>query len=109
MSSAAFGETSIKPGRRNQYNAGLQQGLGRLLQLDADYFWKYTDNAYDFDTLFSTPVAFSDQLAQVQARWRRRAPEHARSQGIPGIHNHGSYPRPLLRTGDRRDYFSTHR
>ena len=54
----AFGETPIKPGRRNQYNAGLQQGIGRFLQVDADYFWKYTDNAYDFDTLFSTPVAF---------------------------------------------------
>ena len=46
-------ETAIKPGRRNQYNAGLQQGLGRFLQIDADYFWKFTDNAYDFDTLFS--------------------------------------------------------
>jgi hypothetical protein len=26
--------------------------------VDADYFWKYTDNAYDFDTLFSTPITF---------------------------------------------------
>ncbi|MDQ2945836.1 MAG: TonB-dependent receptor, partial [Acidobacteriota bacterium] len=48
----------IKAGRRNQYNAGLQQGIGRWLQLDADYFWKYTQNAYDFDPLFSTPIAF---------------------------------------------------
>jgi hypothetical protein len=54
----AFSDTPIRAGRRNQYNAGLQQGIGRFLQLDADYFWKYTDNAYDFDTLFSTPVAF---------------------------------------------------
>ena len=26
--------------------------------VDADYFWKYTDNAYDFDVLFNTPLAF---------------------------------------------------
>jgi hypothetical protein len=26
--------------------------------LDADYFWKYTRNAYDFDLLFNTPLAF---------------------------------------------------
>src|SRR4030095_9985338 len=54
----AFGDTPIKPGRRNQYNSGLQQSIGRFLQVDGDYFLQFTDNAYDFDTLFSTPVAF---------------------------------------------------
>src|SRR5262249_19590880 len=44
--------------RRNQYNAGFQQGLGKYLQVDADYFWKFTDNAYDFSTLFNTPITF---------------------------------------------------
>jgi hypothetical protein len=51
----------LKPGNRNQYNAGLQQAIGRYLVVDADYFWKYTDNAYDFDTLFDTPVHFPIQ------------------------------------------------
>jgi hypothetical protein len=36
----------------------LQQKLGRYLILDADYFWKFTHNAYDFDTLFNTPITF---------------------------------------------------
>jgi hypothetical protein len=54
----AFGVQPLKAGRRSQYNAGLQQNLGRFLQVDADYFWKYTENAYDFDTLFSTPITF---------------------------------------------------
>jgi hypothetical protein len=54
----AFGVEPLKPGRRDQYNAGLQQGLGRFLQVDAEYFWKYTLNAYDFDTLFNTPITF---------------------------------------------------
>ena len=61
LASNVFGASRaepIKAGRRNQYNAGMQQGIGRWLQLDADYFWKDTQNAYDFDTLFSTPIAF---------------------------------------------------
>jgi len=50
--------TPIQPGRRNQFNAGLQQGIGRWLIVDADYFWKYTHNAYDFSVFFNTPIAF---------------------------------------------------
>ena len=26
--------------------------------IDADYFWKYTHNAYDFSVLFNTPITF---------------------------------------------------
>jgi outer membrane cobalamin receptor len=55
-----FGSNSdpIQPGRRNQFNVGFQQGIGRWALVDADYFWKYTDNAYDFSVLFNTPIAF---------------------------------------------------
>jgi hypothetical protein len=55
-----FGSTStpIQPGSRNQFNTGLQQRLGRWVVVDADYFWKYTDNAYDFFVLFNTPITF---------------------------------------------------
>ena len=49
---------SIQPGSRNQFNTGLQQSLGRFLLLDADYFWKYTHNAYDFGTLLNTTITF---------------------------------------------------
>jgi hypothetical protein len=48
----------IKPGKRNQYNVGLQQSAGRFLLIDADYFWKYTRNAFDFGTLLNTPLQF---------------------------------------------------
>ena len=54
----AFASEPLKPGSRNQFNAGLQQAFGRYLLVDADYFWKYTDSAYDFDLLFNTPIAF---------------------------------------------------
>jgi hypothetical protein len=54
----AFGETSLRPGHRNQYNVGLQQAIGKYVQIDVDYFWKYTKNAYDFDVIFNTPITF---------------------------------------------------
>ena len=54
----AFGATPLRPGTRNQYNTGVQQGLGRKILVDAGYFWKFTHNAFDFDTLFNSPIAF---------------------------------------------------
>jgi hypothetical protein len=55
-----FGSTSvpISPGFRNQFNVGLQQSIGKYLLVDADYFWKYTHNAYDFSTLLNTTITF---------------------------------------------------
>jgi hypothetical protein len=48
----------IQPGSRNQYNAGLQQRVGRFLMVEADYYWKYTRNGYDFAQLLTTPLVF---------------------------------------------------
>jgi len=48
----------IALGSRNQYDAGIQQGLGRWVLVDVSYFRKYTRNAFDFDALFSTPITF---------------------------------------------------
>jgi hypothetical protein len=56
-----FGATAVEPihsGRRNQFNAGVQQAIGKWLLVDADYFWKYTHNAYDFGTLLNTTITF---------------------------------------------------
>jgi hypothetical protein len=52
------GQAPINPGSRNQFNVGLQQAFSRYIQVDGDYFWKFTDNAYDFGVLFNTPIAF---------------------------------------------------
>lgn len=54
----SFGEFPLPPGARNQFNVGFQQGFGRWAVVDAEYFWKFTHNAYDFDTLFNTPLTF---------------------------------------------------
>ena len=55
-----FGSVSspIRPGNRNDFDAGFQQGIGKWLIIDADYFWKFTHNAYDFAVLFNTPITF---------------------------------------------------
>ncbi len=55
-----FGSTAvaIQPGFRNQFNGGFQQALGKYLLIDADYFWKYTHNSFDFSTLLNTTITF---------------------------------------------------
>lgn len=50
--------TTLKPGIRNQFNVGLQQGIGKYIVADIDYFNKITRNAYDFNVLLNTPITF---------------------------------------------------
>ena len=55
------GAAEVRPialGRRNQYDAGIQQRLGRWVVVDVSYFRKYTRNAFDFDALLSSPITF---------------------------------------------------
>lgn len=54
----AYGSAALRPGSRNQYNTGFQQTIGHYIMVDAEYFWKFTDGAYDFDVLFNTPITF---------------------------------------------------
>ncbi|HLJ90700.1 MAG TPA: carboxypeptidase regulatory-like domain-containing protein [Candidatus Angelobacter sp.] len=54
----ATSQTPIQPGFRNQFNGGLQQAIGKWLLVDADYFWKYTHNAFDFNALLGTTITF---------------------------------------------------
>lgn len=57
----SFGDVNtapLKPGNRNQFNVGLQQGIGKYIVADIDYFNKYTRNAYDFNVLLDTPITF---------------------------------------------------
>jgi outer membrane receptor protein involved in Fe transport len=54
-----FGDGQIlQPGKRNQVEVGIQQGLGKWFVLDFGYFNKRTDNGYDFGVLFNTPIVF---------------------------------------------------
>jgi TonB dependent receptor len=53
----AVGQQPIPTSLRNQFDAGFQQTF-RWLQIDADYYWKYSKPAYEFDVLFNTPITF---------------------------------------------------
>lgn len=52
----------LRPARRNQFNAGVEQQFGRKLSVEAQYFWKFTDGAYDFNTILNTPLNFPIQF-----------------------------------------------
>src|ERR1700730_11742088 len=61
LGNGILGDTSnlpLLPGRRHQFNVGLQQALGKHIVIDGDYFYKRTTNAYDFNVLFNTSVVF---------------------------------------------------
>lgn len=53
--------TPLKPAKRDQYDAGFEQGFGKLLIVSGEYFWKYTDRDFDFDVVLNTPLAFPIQ------------------------------------------------
>jgi hypothetical protein len=54
-----FGDGQLlQPGKRNQVELGIQQGLGKWVVVDFGYFNKHTDNGYDFGVLFNTPIVF---------------------------------------------------
>lgn len=61
LANGVLGDTSnlpLRPGTRSQFNAGFQQAIGKYIVFDADYFHKSTNNAYDFNVLLNTSVAF---------------------------------------------------
>ena len=60
LAANVFGSAAvpIRSGFRNQFNTGFQQAIGRFVLVDADYFSKYTHNAYDFGTLLNTTITF---------------------------------------------------
>jgi hypothetical protein len=60
----SVGSAPLTPARRNQYDVGLQQRAWRGIQVDADYFWKVTGGAYDFDVILNTPLTFPVQFRE---------------------------------------------
>jgi hypothetical protein len=78
-----FGSGEIPPpGKRHQVEVGIQQGFGRWVVADFGYFNKHTDNGYDFNVLFGTPIVFP-------VAW-----DHSKIDGFTGRLNfveHGSF------------------
>jgi carboxypeptidase family protein/TonB-dependent receptor-like protein len=67
LANGSLGASAVQPltpARRNQFNAGFQQQLGGKLNIQAQYFWKFTRGAYDFNTILNTPLNFPIQFRQ---------------------------------------------
>jgi hypothetical protein len=61
----AGGSSSVQPlipSRRNQFNVGVEQQFGAKFGVQAEYFWKFTQGAYDFNTILNTPLNFPIQF-----------------------------------------------
>jgi hypothetical protein len=69
LAGGVLGSTTVIPlfpGRRNQFNVGLAQALGKKVTIDAEYFWKFTQDAFDFNVLLNTPLNFPIQFAKAK-------------------------------------------
>jgi hypothetical protein len=88
--------TPPPPGRRDQVELGIQQGFGRWIVADFGYFNKHTDNGYDFNVLFNTPIVFP-------VAW-----DHSRIDGFTGRVNlleHGGFSAFLVMAHTNAIYF----
>jgi hypothetical protein len=74
-----------KPGRRDEYHAGLEQAFGRHLVIDAEYIWKYTHRAYDFSVLGATPITFPIEW------YSSKIPGYTVRATVPTIHGFTAY------------------
>jgi Carboxypeptidase regulatory-like domain len=67
LGNGSLGATGVQPltaARRNQYNVGVEQQFGPRFNIQAEYFWKYTHGAYDFNTILNTPLNFPIQFRE---------------------------------------------
>jgi hypothetical protein len=73
--------TTLQPGFRNEFHAGLQQAIGKNIVFSGDYIWKYTHNAFDFSVLGNTPITFPID-------WHNsKIPGYALRTEVPNFHN----------------------
>jgi hypothetical protein len=77
--------STMRPGFRNEFHAGLQQALGKNVVFSGEYIWKYTHNAFDFSVLGNTPITFPID-------WHNsKIPGYALHVEVPGYHNFSAY------------------
>jgi hypothetical protein len=71
---------NITPGLRHEYHAGLQQAFGKHFVVDAEYIWKYTNRAFDFGVVGSTPITFPIEWS------KSKIPGYAIRASMPTFH-----------------------
>ncbi|MGC9158416.1 MAG: carboxypeptidase regulatory-like domain-containing protein [Terracidiphilus sp.] len=77
--------STMQPGYRNEFHAGLEQPFGRWLVFSGEYIWKYTHNAFDFSVLGNTPITFP-------IAWHNsKIPGYALRVDVPQTHGFSAY------------------
>jgi hypothetical protein len=77
--------TTLAPGFRNEFHAGLQQAFGKRVVVSGEYIWKYTHNAFDFSVLGNTPITFPID-------WHNsKIPGYALHVEVPEYHDISAY------------------
>jgi hypothetical protein len=77
--------TTLQPGFRNEFHAGLQQAFGKYFVISGDYVWGYTHNAFDFSVLGNTPITFPID-------WHNsKIPGYALDVEAPNYHHFSAY------------------
>jgi hypothetical protein len=62
LANGSNGVQPLTPARRNQFNVGVEQQVGAKFSVQAEYFWKFTRGAYDFNSILNTPLNFPIQF-----------------------------------------------
>ena len=98
-----FGEGQpLQPGKRNQVEVGIQQGLGRWVVADFGYFNKRTTTRYDFGVLFDTPIVFPGRLGSLEDRRLHGPRQPRRARRLQRVRRDGAHERHLLAARRRR-------
>jgi hypothetical protein len=85
LACSASSSSTLQPGFRNEFHAGLQQAFGKNVVLSGDYIWKYTHNAFDFSVLGNTPITFPID-------WHNaKVPGFAFRADVPSYRNFSAY------------------
>jgi hypothetical protein len=77
--------TTLQPGFRNEFHAGVQQQFTKHLVFSGEYIWKYTHNAFDFSVLGNTPITFPIDWHSA------KIPGFALRLDVPTVHNFSAF------------------
>ena len=90
----AYGAQAICPGHRNQFDVGMQESGGKLIQIDADYFWKIHQVTHLISTYYSDmPIAFPIDWRESKIDGFRHRFQHPDLHGFQAYTTLGHHPR----------------
>ena len=75
----------LRPGYRNEFHAGFQQGIGQHFVVSAEYINKYTHSANDFNVFGTSPIT-------LPIEWHNsKIPGYALRASVPEVHGFSAF------------------